>query len=116
MTNEKQTPTTEAKPKEKTTLTQREAVYLSVVNVVKNKNIQLKKKQALKEVLDVEHLEAVYRDIARGFKAGKIALKDNENNRKKLEDPKAMQIYIIGLVSNWMKRDGRLNGEQDFNS
>lgn len=116
MTNEKQTQPAEVKPKEKSTLTQREAVYLSVVNVVKNKNIQLKKKQALKEVLDAEHLEAVYRDIARGFKAGKIALKDNENNRKKLEDPKAMHIYIIGLVSNWMKRDGRLNGEQDFNS
>lgn len=100
--------------KEKNLLTQREAVYKSVCNLIRNKGLKVKKKQPVKEVLDSEHLQVLYKDIARGFKAGKIALKENSSNKKKLEDPKQLQNYIIGLVSNWFKRDERLNGEEDF--
>ncbi len=55
-------------------------------------------------------MKKVYERLSKGFAEKKIALKDTASNQKKLAEPKLLQVYLIGLVNNWVKRDPRLNG------
>ena len=100
--------------KDPNVLSQREAVFRAICGVMKSKNITVKSKQPVKEVLTSEHLQSVYTPLMGEFRAKKIALKDNENNREKLGDDKLLKVYVIGLVGNWLRRDKRLNGESEF--
>lgn len=93
-------------------LTQREGVYIAVMRTLKSSGIEVKKGVAVQTLLTPEHREAIYKLLAQGFSEKRIALKTSESNQKKMSDPKALQVYIIGLVNNWLRRDPRLNGKE----
>lgn len=101
-----------AKPAGNEPLTQREGVYVAVMRVLKSKNIEMKKGVAVQTLLTPELREALYKLLAQGFAEKRIALKQTESNQQKMADPKALQVYIIGLVNNWLRRDERLNGKE----
>lgn len=91
-------------------LTQREAVYIEVMRVIQGEKITVAEKQAVKPLLNETHIKKICVALVAGFQAKKIALKDTESNKKKLSDAKAMELYCLGLLNNWLRRDQRLNG------
>lgn len=103
-------PTTTAVKKESQGVTQREAVYVEVMRLIREEKIVVAENQAIKPLLNEAHLKRICAALVAGFQAKKIALKDTEANKKKLADSKVMELYCLGLLNNWLRRDNRLNG------
>ena len=109
-------PKAEVKPAEKVIkptiqgITQREAVYSEVLRVVREEKIAMVEKQPLKPLLTESQIKKICLALVVGFQTKKIALKETEGNKKKLGDTKLMELYCLGLVNNWLRRDPRLNG------
>ncbi len=98
-------------PKATTALpNQREAVHGEIIRLLKEEKDQFDNSSSVKELLTELRLAKLYERLVKGFVEKKIALKETASNQKKLGDPKLMQVYVIGLVNNWVKRDPRLNG------
>jgi hypothetical protein len=98
------------KKQESPGLTQREAVYMEVMRVVREEKIAVAEKQPIKTLLNETQIKKICMALVAGFHAKKITLKDTESNKKKLSDVKAMELYSLGLLNNWLRRDNRLNG------
>jgi hypothetical protein len=94
-------------------VTQREAVFLEVMQIIKEEKVTIPAKQSVKSVLNEIHLKKISTNLAKGFQSKKVALKETESNKKKLNDPKLMEIYCLGLINNWLRRDSRLNGKNE---
>jgi len=105
--NKEATPATNQAPQ---VLTQREAVYIEVMRLTREEKIVVADKQAVKPLLNETHVKKICTALVAGFQAKKIALKDTESNRQKLADAKLMELYCLGLLNNWLRRDKRLNG------
>lgn len=90
--------------------TQREAVYTEVMRIVRDEKINVGANQPIKPLLNETHVKKICAALVAGFKAKKIALKETESNKKKLIDDKVMELYCLGLLNNWLRRDKRLNG------
>lgn len=90
--------------------TQREAVYTEVMRIVRDEKINVGANQSIKPLLNETHVKKICAALVAGFKAKKIALKETESNKKKLTDDKVMELYCLGLLNNWLRRDKRLNG------
>lgn len=93
---------------------QRDIVYNQVSELVKMKKLVVKKDQAVMEVLSHELLEILYQEVSNDFVVGKAILKDTPANKDKLNDPKKLRAYVKGLCANWLRRDPRLNGDEEF--
>lgn len=89
---------------------QREAVYIEVMRLIREEKISVGEKQPVKPLLNETHIKKICVALVGGFQAKKIALKDTESNRQKLADAKVMELYCLGLLNNWLRRDKRLNG------
>lgn len=92
-------------------ITQREAVFLEVMQIIKDEKITIPANQPVKPLLTEAHLKKICANLAKGFQIKKIALKETDSNMKKLNDPKKMEVYCLGLVNNWLRRDVRLSGK-----
>ncbi len=97
-------------------ITQREAVYIEVMRLIREEKIVVVEKQAVKPLLNETHVKKICVALVAGFQAKKIALKDTESNKQKLADTKLMELYCLGLLNNWLRRDKRLNGTLDSKS
>ena len=91
-------------------LTQREAVYNEVMRLVREEKITVADKQSVKPLLNETHIKKICTALVAGFQSKKIVLKDTESNKMKLADTKAIELYCLGLLNNWLRRDKRLNG------
>lgn len=78
------------------TLSQKEAVYKVVMSATKGKGLSEVAKQK------------IYAQLIDGFVNGRIEFKLTEGNLVKLADERALRNYIIGLTSNWLRKDPRL--------
>jgi hypothetical protein len=76
-------------------MNQKDAVYQAVMNVVGNQDGAY--------VLSKDEKANVCQIIVEGFKLGRIEL-------EKEFDEKQIKAYVPGLVSNWLRKDKRLNG------
>jgi len=92
-------------------MSQREAVFTSIFQILKNDKVNFDGNSLVKPHLTEERLKKVYDVLIENFKAKKVALKDTPSNQKKLADPSELRTYITGLVNNWIRRDPRLNGK-----
>lgn len=110
-TKSAQSKASEAKEVKSTVVTQREAVYMVITKVLRDEKVLISPNVAVKTLLTDAHLKKIYVGIADGLRAKKVALKETDSNKKKLADPKKLEVYVIGLVNNWLKRDPRLNGK-----
>lgn len=52
--------------------------------------------------------------VCAGFSKGEVELKDTPSNREKLANPTKLRGYVGGLVSNWFRKDERLNGDTKY--
>ena len=91
-------------------LTQREAVFIEVMRLIREEKILVADKHAVKPLLNETHIKKICTALVAGFQTKKIALKDTDSNRQKLADVKSMELYCLGLLNNWLRRDKRLNG------
>jgi hypothetical protein len=85
---------------------QKDAVYASVKSVLKSKEIPWTENETVvKDLLYGQRLvrQQICEDIILGFKTGLITL-------KKEFDEAGLSDYTNGLVTNWLKKDPRLNG------
>jgi hypothetical protein len=92
--------------------TQREIVYVRALEVVKEKKIVIKNYPSVLKALGDEDLETLHQKVFADFKSGEASLKDTPSNKEKLANEDKLMKYVIGLCSNWLNRDTRLNGEE----
>lgn len=91
-------------------LSQRDATYAIVVRILQESGIEFTNKRSAKEFLDSTTRKTIYEALEVGLKDGNIFLKPTESNFQKLNDPRALRVYVIGLLNNWIRKDNRLNG------
>lgn len=87
-------------------LTQKEAVFQAVnkFGTVENNQAELTSDQR-NQVVD---------HVVEGFQEGTVDMKDTESNREKLNNPEKLKSYVVGMVSNWLRKDTRLNGGEKY--
>lgn len=81
-------------------MNQRDAVFAAVVSVVGELNGQA-------VVLSDSQKREVYERLEYGFTTGQVELRGNR-------DQDYIKKYIPGLVNNWLRKDTRLNGGQEY--
>lgn len=96
---------------EKKGLTQREAVYLRVVEILKEANIKVENGKPARDYFNPEQLNKLTDRVMSDFKTGKTTFLDTQLNKEKLQDNEKLKKYVIGLCSNWFRKDPRLNGK-----
>lgn len=94
--------------------TQRSVVFTRVREIIKEKGLKVQDNQPVMEVMSSEVLKTLYDRVCSDFKSGKAPLKKTEGNKEKLEDDKKLRVYVVGLCSNWLRRDPKLNGDEKF--
>lgn len=77
-------------------VTQKQAVYSAVMRYSKRNKLSGAAKFK------------VYEQLESDFLAGKVFLKKKKTNLMKLKDRQLLRNYIVGLVSNWIRKDDRL--------
>lgn len=102
------------KNKEKTKTTQRSVVFNRIKELVKEQGLKIQENQPVMDVLTSESLKTIYDRVCNDFKSGKAPLKKTQGNKEKLEDEKKLRVYVVGLCSNWLRRDPKLNGDEKF--
>lgn len=89
-------------------MSQREAVYSAICSVTENTEFDGQVE------LSKEEKEQVYGMLTEGFRSGTIHFEDTPSNREKLSTPSKLNAYVSGLVSNWLRKDPRLNGNTKY--
>ena len=90
-------------------MTQKDAVFSAVTTVIINNNLQFISGTTDAATLLNRTLRAQINTIlVTQFRNGEIELSDEAKN--KLANESALKAYVSGLVSNWVKKDPRLNG------
>jgi hypothetical protein len=84
--------------------TQRAAVYGAITHVLETTEFE----GAV--TLTSDQREMVMQMLCEGFKSGEIEFADTPSNHEKLQSDSKLKNYVGGLVSNWLRKDDRLNG------
>jgi hypothetical protein len=83
---------------------QKEATFVAIMAVISAHGITVQPGTSVSTVMSKE-LRSEVRDIlCEGFKAGEIELD------RDYDTDEALKNYVSGLVSNWIRKDVRLNG------
>jgi hypothetical protein len=86
---------------------QKTATYNAITKVLADNGISFEDGMNAAEVMTKEMKSSVYQILIGGFNGGEIEL-DASFDRAKLGP------YVSGLVSNWLRKDKRLNGNVVF--
>ena len=91
-------------------LTQREGVYVSTMNVLAEASINFDDGQAggVEAVVTKELRARIISVVTTSIMSGEVVMSDE--GRAKYDSEKKMSTYVNGLVSNWFHKDLRLNG------
>ncbi len=87
-----------------TKITQKEAVYLAVTSVLSEAGVTVGESESHSSHLNRELRAQVTNILVEGFKAGTTELDSP------FETDAELRVYCSGLTSNWLRKDGRLNG------
>lgn len=93
---------------------QRDAVYAATVAVLSDAGIQFEDGMDVETVMSKDLRGSIAAIMFEGFKAGTISLEDTPSNREKLASPAKLNTYVSGVVSNWFRKDTRLNGGEKY--
>ena len=88
-------------------ISQKDAVYNAVTQVLASNNITLV--GAAAQYMTKELRAQVNEILFNSFKAGTVVLDREFTDR-------ALKVYVSGLQSNWLRKDYRLNGKAATNS
>jgi hypothetical protein len=90
-------------------MTQKDAVFNAVSSVLDDSNIDFEPGTTdVGRVLTRELRARINNILVEGFTTGSIPLA--EDSTSKLQDASELKAYVSGLVSNWTRKDPRLNG------
>jgi general stress protein YciG len=98
-------------------ISQKEAVYQATKAVLEQHGIELEDGQDVREAMgdDANDIRSEIRDLVfQALSNGQVALGDRSSNEEKRQDESTMRRYATGLVSNWFRKDKRLNGNQRY--
>jgi hypothetical protein len=93
---------------------QRDAVYSAVTSVLSDAGVHFEDGMNVAPMLSKELRGAVQAIVVEGFTSGKIAFEASEANQEKLSTPAKLNAYVSGLISNWVRKDKRLNGNSSY--
>ena len=93
---------------------QKDAVYNAVTSVLKNSGKKFENGMNVQTIMTESERDNVHAIIAEGFKAGTISLEDTESNREKLASDSKLNQYVSGVISNWVRKDPRMNGNTKY--
>jgi hypothetical protein len=88
-------------------ISQREGVFNAVTSVLRSNGIKFTEGMNVSKVITKEHRAAVCSELVKGFKSGAITLDT------KFDDDE-LKAYCPGLLSNWLRKDTRLNGGEPY--
>ena len=89
---------------------QKDAIYVAVTNVLSDNGVHFEDGMNASELLTKEFRQSVHGIIAEGFTSNDIEFADTPANQAKLADETKLSSYVSGLISNWLRKDTRLNG------
>jgi len=92
-------------------MNQRESVYDATMSVLADHNVNFDdgQKGGVEKVISKEYRAEVISCLVEGFEAGKVEMSD-EGKAKYIGNTAKLRGYVSGLVSNWYRKDPRLNG------
>jgi hypothetical protein len=97
-----------------TKMTQREAVYQAIHTVFADNGVEFEDGQNASEVLTKEMRDSVHTTVFNGFKEGTVELEATPANQEKLASEAKLNSYVSGLISNWIRKDKRFNGNVSY--
>ena len=89
-------------------MNQREAVFNAVTSVFKDNDVQFEEGMNAGELLTKEMRSDVIGIIVSGINEGTVEF--SENAQTKYDTDQKKRAYTSGLVSNWLRKDKKLNG------
>jgi len=93
-------------------MNQKEATYNAIISTFENAGVSFEEGDIAKDLLTPEFRSEVRDTLFTQFRNGEISHK--EEFVTKLNDDSELKKYIAGLLSNWIKKDTRLNGNVKF--
>lgn len=94
-------------------MNQKEATYNAIIAAFANAGVSFEDGDNAKELLTPEMRTEVRETLFTQFRNGEISHKD-EFAQTKLHDDAELKKYVAGLLSNWIKKDKRLNGNVKY--
>ena len=91
-----------------TKLSQREAVFATIVSVLEENGVHFNEGMNVQSEMNKEVRAAVSAKLIEGFANGTIELSTSYTDAAKLK------AYTSGLISNWVRKDTRLNGNTKY--
>jgi len=93
---------------------QREAVYQAIVNAYSEAGIHFEDGMDVSGQVQGEFRAGVQAILCEGFRGGTIEFEATPSNKEKLANPSKLSAYVSGLISNWVRKDTRLNGGDKY--
>lgn len=93
---------------------QGEAVFQAVKNAFNEAGIEFRERMDVSEHITEAMTAQIKAEVTEGFTSGVTFLKDTASNRNKLANTAEMSKYVSGLLSNWIRKDERLNGGVEY--
>lgn len=96
-------------------MTQKDAVFSAIVHVLKTANVNFQSSVTdVSDLLTKDLRSGISEILSRQFLAKEIDLSEEANS--KLTDSVQLKNYVSGLISNWVRKDPRLNGGKTSSS
>lgn len=90
---------------------QKDAVFAAIESTLTEANVAFESGQDVSQVLTKELRSSVADILVEGFRSGRIQIDSSSPaNAEKLSNETALRQYVSGLISNWLRKDTRLNG------
>lgn len=89
-------------------MNQKEATYTAITNALENSGIKFVEFTDVKKLLTHEIKSNIRHNLFQDFRAGHIEVSDDFKH--KINDDSELKKYVAGLISNWLRKDKRLNG------
>jgi len=88
--------------------TQRSAVFAAVCSVLGRSEFPIM------VVLSKDERSLVHQMVCEGFRNGTVEFENTPANQEKLASDSKLSQYVSGLISNWLRKDPRLNGNTKY--
>ena len=88
---------------------QKDAVYTAVIQVLSENDVELESGSSVSSFLTKELRAQVTTILVNGFQTSEIDMDENFAKNTVGNLPK-LRAYVSGLISNWVRKDSRLNG------
>lgn len=94
---------------------QREAVYNAIKSVLAERDVHFDDGDNIAEFMTTEVREVINAVLSEGFRNHQIELDlTSSSNVEKMNNSAKMKNYVSGLISNWVRKDPRLNGDTKY--